>query len=765
MNENKSDFTNFTLRSIDLIARRPVVSIILGFLLAVGSIAGAPRIHADFTHRGFFYDDDPLLKQFDAFERRFGNDDSVIVAMHSPSGIFDLESAALLRELTEKMWQVPEVIRVDSLSNYNWVHAHEDEILVEPLLPDELTPAVLEERKKVALSHEVIPGYLVSKDANTALLFARIKPGIDKPPDAPAITSAVLKLTKELTRGDHQFYVTGGPAITQAFKEVAESDMSRLVPMALGIAALFLFLALRSIVGVVLPLVVMVLTVGATFGFSGWLGITVTNISTIVPTMMIAVTIADSVHILVTYFESLKRGMARRDAARYTLEKNYLPTFMTSFTTALGFASFVTANLKPLSGLGMMAAFGTMLAWVLTYLFLGGLLFVLPIKAGRIPPEAAVADERRATSWVKLIVRRRGLIMASSAVISIAAVLLSLRIDINADPFKYFSKHVPVRVSNEFIESSVGGARGVEIVVEAGREDGIKDPAFLAKVDQLQTWVQTQPDVTRAVSIVDILKAMNRSLNGDRPEEYRLATETELLAQELFLYTMSLPQGMDLNDRVTLKNDALRMTIMWKIANSSEVMATVRRIEAKGRELGLSAHATGKFYLYNGTNGYVVRSFVTSLLMALASITLVMVLFLRDFKLGLIAMIPNTVPILVGGAILYLMGRSLDIGTALVASVCLGVAVDDTIHVLANFKRYRRQGKSPNDALREMCAHTASPLIVTTGILVAAFGSFLTADFIPNLFFGVFTAIILGVALIADLTLTPALLARRSDEP
>jgi predicted RND superfamily exporter protein len=261
------------------------------------------------------------------------------------------------------------------------------------------------------------------------------------------------------------------------------------------------------------------------------------------------------------------------------------------------------------------------------------------------------------------------------------------------------------------------------------------------------------------MSIVDVLKATHRSLNGDAPDSYVLASDRETISQELFLYTMSLPQGMDLNDRVSLKNDALRMTVLWTIPTSSEVMAQVAVIEQKAKEIGLDAHVTGKNLLWQSINRRVVDSFIDSFFSAAVSISLIIIVALRSFKLGILAMIPNLVPLVFTGAFLYLMGQPLDVGTVVVASVVLGIAVDDTIHILAHFKRARFAGLSPQEALIDVFAHTSPALISTTAILAAGFGVFAFATFMPNVYFGVLTAMTLVVAALIDFMLTPVLLA------
>lgn len=750
----------FARRFVDFVEHRKFVAMLLGVLLLGALASGMPKLRADFTHRGFFFDDDPMLMAFDRFERRFGNDDAIVVAMHSPSGVFDEDSSKLLIELTEKMWLVPEVIRVDSLTNFNWVHADGDELIVEPLVPDDLplTPELLAERKKVALTHETIPNYLVSADGKTAMVFATIKPGIDAPPNAPVITNAVRELTKELKRSDHEFYISGGPAVSNAFAEASQMDFGRLVPIVMLLTILLLAILLRSILGIFLSLLVVITSVMGSMGLAGHLGIEITNVTATLPQILIAIGVADAVHVLVTMLRRMRLGHERSEAVRYSLLKNFLPTLITSLTTSIGFFAFVSADLKPVNGLGQLAGAGTLLAWLMTYLLLGPLCYLLPFRV-KEAKEAAKRSDERAASYANLLIKYRTPVIAGFSVAGIVCFALATQNTVNSDPFKYFREGFDIRVANEFIEDNVGGARGVELAIDAGEEEGIKDPEFLAKVEAFQAWIDKEiPGVSRTVSIVDILKQTNRSLNAGEQAHYKLPPNRQAIGQELFLYTMSLPQGMNINDRVSIKNDAMRVTVLWTISSSKDVTDAIAKIEDKGKEMGLTVNATGKNRLYQSMNGYVVNSFIWSLSIAVVLISIVLIAFFRSARIGLLAMLPNAIPLILGGAVLFVCGQNLDIGTVLVMSVSLGIAVDDTIHVITNYIRLRAEDRSPQAAVREVIAHTSPALVTTSVILVVAFGTFVFATFTPNLWFGILSAIILTIALVTDLTFLPALL-------
>lgn len=753
---------------VHFIADRPLTAIFLGLAFIIALAPGMGRLTADFTYRAFFLPDDPALIEYDKFERRFGNDDAAVIGIHSPSGIFDAESMEIVRALTDKLWQVTDIIRVDSLTNFNWVHAEGDDILVEPLIPAdvELTDELLAHRKAVALAHEVLPDYMISRDGKTTMLFAVLKPGFEHAPDDSRIAGEIDKLIEEFSVGDHRFFHSGNPAMGRAFRDAAIVDMETLIPIVLILTVVMIYLMLRSFTGIFLSLTVVVLSIVGTLGTAGLIGIKMTNVTTMLPQILIAIGIADSVHVLASFYLALRNGTPRREAAIYALTKNFQATIMTTVTTAGGFFSFMTATLQPLKDIGMLGGIGAIVAWIVTYLVLGGMMFLLPLKPG----DGATANHRqrqrlaaRLSGWIEGNTKP---IVAIFALFAIGSAFLSTRLDVNSDPFKYFAADYPIRVANDFLEANIGAARGIELVIDAGSEEGIKNPAFLKKVETLQAELDKMPGVTRTLSIVDILKQTNRSLHGDDPNEYRLVDDADTIAQELFLYTMSLPQGMDINDRVTLKNDAVRLTVLWTITSSSEAVLQAEAAVAKAHALGLDAVYTGKTMLWQGMNGKVVFSFLSSIGLALALITTMLIVYFRSFGIGIIALIPNVVPLFFGGAILWLLGKTLDVGTVMAYSVCLGIAVDDTIHVLANYYRLTKQeGKSPRDAIEELLNYTGGALLATTAILVCAFGTFMFATFQPNLYFGVLTAGILSIALVTTLTYLPAslLLADRKD--
>ena len=400
-----------------------------------------------------------------------------------------------------------------------------------------------------------------------------------------------------------------------------------------------------------------------------------------------------------------------------------------------------------------------------TYLIMGALLAILPswVKAKKNVAPVKTASPF-ITRYVDGLYKARWVVMGAYALICAGAVFLALSNKVNADPYKYFAKDFPMRKAQDFILEHLEGVVGFEMSIDSGQDEGIKDPVFLGKVESFEKKLLEINGVTKSVSVLDVFKQTNRSLHGGDQAYYKLPESKELVAQEFFLYTMSLPQGMDVNDQVTVKNDSMRMRLISEITDSDTWTKTAANIMELGKKHGLSVNVTGKTRLYQSMNGYVTRSFVVSLLLAVVLVALILIFAFRSIKIGLLSMIPNLIPLIFGGAMLKILGHSLDIGTVLVFSVCLGIAVDDTIHVLSNFRDYVRKGYSEKEAIAMVLTHTGPALLVTTMVLVGAFGTLAFATFLPNVYFGIMTAVVLISALITDVTCLPAMLMAKAKE-
>ena len=354
--------------------------------------------------------------------------------------------------------------------------------------------------------------------------------------------------------------------------------------------------------------------------------------------------------------------------------------------------------------------------------------------------------------------------LTAFAVFVLAGAFASTQVNVDADPIGYFAENHSLRTGIEAIDDEIGSARNIEIMVDAGCTDCAKDPDFLARVDTLEQWIEARDEVVQVLSIVDILKAAHRALNDGNPSEYRLAETQGDIAQELLFYTLGLPQGMSIDNRISVAADSVRLTVMWRVNSSSRALSEIALIEQEAARLELKTTITGKYALYQRQESYVVGSFLSSVGIALLLICLLLWVSFRSFKLGAIALLPNMTPLLMGALGLWLLGESLNVGTVLVVSITLGIAVDDTVHVLTEYQRLKRAGLDTPRAFEEVFAETGVALSATTLVLMFAFGVSIFASFAPYQIFGILAAAVLLVALIIDFTVLPALFLSKTED-
>ncbi len=756
----------FVTRICDLIKNNTKTSFILSIIF-IATLAPGLRFFAEkYDVRIWFRETDPLIKTLNSFERQFGNDESVVVVLHAPDGVFKPGPATAIREITEEMWKVPEVIRVESLSNYNYSYAIDDDIIVEPFfreVGENLTVEYLRERKKIALGHKVMPNYLVSEDGKAAMIFARLVPTLDDSPDYEVIVGKAKELVDRYNdRDDIELHVIGEAAVNDAFRSVANADAAIFLPSLFGLIILFLLFTFRSFVAMLFPLGVTIISLVTTFGTAFYMGHTYNNILSILPAILIAISIADSVHILVTYFNFRGGGMEQKEAAYYALHKNLIPTFLTSVSTMIGFFSLTMTELVPVRQLGILAGIGCFYAWLTTIFFMCPMLFWIPFKVPKhfksLTGKSEDGVHPKAMQLVELIDRHKGKLLVMMAFLAVVSLGLATKININSNPYEYFNARQDIRKANDFVKEVFGGNTGPEFVIDSGKEEGIKDPVFLRKVEAFKNKVDALPYVNKTVDIIDIVKDMNKNLYGGKESEYRLPDTQEQVAEQLFLYSMSLPQGMDLNNRMTLKKDKMRMSVLWSINDTRGWLKHIDELEEMGRDMGLNIKATGKFYLFQRMMDYVVLTFAKSMTMAMLLVAFLMILIFKSIKIGLISLIPNVLPLILGGAIMVIANVDLNIGSALVFSVCLGIAVDDTIHFLSNYYRLKKEGLPEKEIMGTIFTYTGSALVVTTVILSSGFGIYYFGDFVPNENFGMLCAFVLTGALLIDMFFLPALL-------
>jgi hypothetical protein len=473
------------------------------------------------------------------------------------------------------------------------------------------------------------------------------------------------------------------------------------------------------------------------------------------------------VHVLALFFRRFASGSSKEDAIVWALEHSGLPIILTSLTTAGGLLSFAPTALAPISDLGIFAPAGVMIALLLTLVLLPALLALAPIRRLAEADAKGAGLQRLLDAAIvgagDFAGRRPWVVIGASAALLVVAGVGATRIELSHNPLEWLPASDPVRRSTEQIDRELRGSISMEVVLTRDGENGWYDPDAIHELEAFSRFAETYRNgdifVGRAFSLVDVLKEIHRALNGNDPRYYDTPSDRDLIAQEFLLFENS--GSDDLEDLVDSRFSQARLTLKMPWLDAVAYTGAVRELEEHLREqLGgdTTIVVTGIVALLTRTISAVLISMVQSYSIAFVVISLLMILLLGSVRMGLISMLPNLAPILCALGLMGWFGLPLDAFTLLIGSIALGLAVDDTIHFMHNYRRYLGQGSDSRGAIRQTLETAGRAMLATTLVLSVGFFIFMLSP-MSNLFnFGMLTGFAILVALLADFLLAPALM-------
>ena len=725
----------------------------------VGAI-GAQFLYFDNDYRVFFGKDNPQLKAFEQIQQTYTKIDNVNFAVDPISGKANApEVLAAIEELTDIAWQLPFSIRVDSLSNYQHTEVEGDDLIVRDLYSDALlmdadVQALVD---RVSTTEPALVGKIHDKKHRATSVNATIQmPG--KSADEVAIVAAAARKMAVEIENKHDVKVRLGGVIflNNAFLESSMMDMATLVPAMYLVILIVTYLLLRSIMATFLVLFVVVPSIMVAMGAGGWMGIGLTPPSASAPTIITTLAVADSIHLLVSMFNRMRAGHSQRDSLLYSIRVNGKPIFLTSLTTALGFLSMNFSDSPPFHDLGNMTAIGVMAAWIYS-------IVLLPILISFVPLKSKATLEKLDNKMGKLgvyVASRYKSVLTVSVIISFSVLSLIPLNEINDDFVKYFDESVQYRQDTDWISRNLTGANQVQFSLSSGESNGVSDTGFIEKVSKFTSWAHNEPVVTHVQSISDTFKRLNRDLNGGDQAFYRVPDTRELAAQYLLLYELSLPFGLDLNNQLDISKSSTQVIVTIDDMTTNELREWIVRAEKYlADELGFNLTAVGPTVMFAYISERNIQSMLLGTLVAVFLISGVILIALRDVRLGIISLIPNLLPAALAFGLWGLLVGQVNMAVAVVAGMALGVVVDDSVHFLSKYQIARRELKlSAHDAVISAFNGVGTALVVTTLILTAGFAILAQSTFGVNSNMAMLTGIALVIALIADMTLLPALL-------
>jgi len=727
-------------------------------------LAGAGLTHLTMTadYRVFFSQEDPRLRAFEAFETSYTRMDTIVfVVKPADDDIFTNNALTILQTLTENSWQIPHAMRVDSVTNFQHSRAQGDDLIVSDLVEDPaaLSPVEMDAIGAVALAEPVLKGRLVSNTGAAAGIIVTLQlPGEDHTLHVPESVQAARAIAADMeaSHPNTQIALTGMALMSYAQMELIGEDMLTLIPLMFGIILLLLVL-LRSFLGMIASLVMIIFSVLPATGIMGWLGMQLNQASASAPIIIMTLAIADCVHILITTFQNMGEGQTKKQALIESLRINAQPVFLTSLTTGIGFLSLNFSDTQPFRELGNFTAVGVLIAWIMSMTLLPALVAAMPVSPKRL--SFGTYAMRRLADIV--VLHSHKLLW----IVGIAAMLVTLTIptlEIEDRYVEWFDQSTSFRQDTDFATENLVGPYVMEFSLSSGAPGGIADVAYLERLESFMQWLKAQAEVVHVTGLTDIMKRLNRSMHGDNPDWYRLPDSRELAAQYMLLYEMSLPYGLDLNSQVNFDKSASRVTVNLATVTSNQMRELADRTEAwlaGNTPAAMHSRPTGIALIFAHIGQRNIESMLWGTAVAFVIISFIIAIALRDVRLGLISLFSNSLPVLITFGLWAIFVGEIGIIASVITSTSLGLIVDDTVHFLSKYRRAKQEHRiNTHDAVRFSFDHVGNALWITTTILVAGFSVLALSVFALNVQLGVLTAMTLASALILDFFLLPPLI-------
>ncbi len=763
MTEIKSSFAK---KWGEFVVRYKWVVLLVSFALAL-SLGSQGKMEFDGGYKVFFSESNPELEAFEALQEKYSKVDNILLVVQPDNkDVFTKKNLIAIEELTAQAWNTPYSTRVDALTNYQHTRAEGDDLYVEDLSYESvnLTPERIQEIKSIALDDPLLVDRIINKKGSITAISITIRlPGIDNTQETPEIMEAVRVMIEEFEKNHPQFkvYLSGIVPLNNAFFESSQNDLALTGLMFLIVIAVTLLLT-RNIFATIGTLAVVMLSIISSFGFIGLMGIKLTPPSAVFPTMIMTLAVADSIHVLVTFLQKIRKdGFDKKEAIIESVRLNFMPIFITSLTTVIGFLTLNFGDVPPFWDLGNITAFGMTMALLYSTTTLPALMAIFPFWKKEIKS----SQKYNPSIYTKLglfVVKQPVRLSIISSIFILGMTFLSFQNVFNDKFVEYFDESVAFRTDSDFINKNLTGIYGVEFSVASGESGGINNPVYLEKLDAFEHWLNQQEEVIHVSSFAEVSRKINKSMHGDDPSYYRVPNNRQEAAQYLLLYELSLPFGLDLNNQINVDKSETRLTVVLHNLGSAKMIEFSRRAEQWLKENTpeyMHAIAVSPTLMFSKLGFRQAEGMGKGNIIALLLISIILMFALRSFKMGALSLIPNLTPVLVGFGFWALYLGEINQGMVVVFGITLGIIVDDTVHFMSKFLRARRElNYDAKKAVIYAFETVGRALTVTSLVLISGFSVLSTSAFALNSYMARITVVIILAALIIDFILLPSLL-------
>ncbi len=742
----------------------PKIVIAVGLLITAMFATQLPKLRVDASIKGNFPPNFPAKLAIDELEDIFGGSEIVLLGIES-SNIYDPHTLSIIQRLSEEIEDLEVVDDVASLFTVNDISGTEEGMEVNDLIPElPETAAEVHALRDRMKSNPLFWNNIISEDETATAIIATIDPEA-KDDAIYNVFQHIITREKEAQDGHTIRFYLGGMPITRALIAInIQRDMRKFLPAGLLLMVILLYLSFGSLRGILLPFTVVIMSLVCTFGLMGFFGKPITLIGMILPAMLIAIANDYSIHLVARYYEDVKRHiehLATQEITIKVMTRLGVPIFLAGVTTIAGFGSLLTHIMPPAKDLGIFASFGILLAFLFSMTIAPAWLALLPIP--KVLTEGKRKERletllRGITRFItKYPVTPKILVVAGVIIAAISATGIR-KIVVDTNPMNYYKDDYPLVISTNLLNAKLGGAMTVDVVFNGD----IKSPDVLRKMQAVQEYMNSLPHIGKTLSMVDYLKQMNKAMHEDEPAYYTIPESRDLVAQYLLLYSVS-GDSDDFDRVVDYEYRKGHLIGRVNVTGTTEIAKTTKSVEQYVEahfaevETPIVESITGFSVLFKELIPLVVRGQMRSLLLSLGIIFLLGALAFRSVVAGLFTVFPISIAMLIVFGLMGYRGIELNIATAMLSSILIGVGVDYTIHFLYHYREeVQHAGLSPHQALEVTLTTSGKGIIYNALSVVVGFCILMLSQFLPVYFFGWLLTFSIIACLVGALTLLPA---------
>lgn len=780
-----------------VIYRNPLKTLFLILILIGAFVSQIPQITIDTSTEGILHQDDPGLLEYNAYRDQFGGSTIILIGIKSPE-IFTPEFLENLENFHQDLEnEVPFLHKVTSLVNIRNTRGEGDILYAEGLIQDWKNKSItIDELKDLALNNILYQNSMISEDGRlTAIVIetdASVTDDIDDPEDIlsgfaeadtgnetsesqkryfsekdnEAVITAIERVVERYQNENMTVALTGRPIAMNAFNIGLKKDMRFLLAVAVILVAIFLKLLFKRLSGIVLPFVPVFSALFSTLGMMAFFDAPITLFSAILPSFLMAVGVASSIHILAIFYRRFQQGESKEDSIAYAFGHSGLAIVLTSLTTAAGLLSFSYSELSALGAMGIFSAAGVMFALFYTFTMLPAIIALIPMKrieTVRMNKHVVLMDSvllffsNFSTSHPRKI-------LAVSALIFIVSGVGVTMMNFSHNLLEYFPDSMPIKQDTEMVDKELKGTLILRVVADTKKENGLYDPEILNNIEKFAENTARIKDrelfVGKVISINNILKETNKALHGNDPAYYAIPQDRKMIAQEFLLFENT--GSDDLEQIVDSQFSKTSMTVKIPFIDYALISDFLSRLTDEFNRVfqgSADITITGIPALMGRTIPLAQKSMMTSYAIAIVVISFMMIFLLGSLKFGLLSMIPNLLPIIAIMGFMGFAGVAIDMSALMIGSIAIGLVVDDTMHFMYNFRKYYALSGNVKDAVKETMLGTGRALLITSLVLCSFFFSVMLSTLKNSFVFGFYTGQVILIALLTDFILLPALLS------